>query len=245
MMEMLGAFLIGLTAGTVGAISTGGGLISIPGAIFLGLSPVSAIATTRLSAISGGLAALFKYNKGKAILWQYLPYFMVISFVAGIIGPKLLLQINEELLERIIGILLLSLLPLLVLKKDFGTISKIKRRKQKILGLMMLFLVMIYGTMFGAGGGIFLIYTLMYFFGMTVTESNATGTAMWLVGTVVALVAYIINGAVDFSIGIPMLLGATAGGYIGAQMALKNGVVWVKGILTVVIVVSSVKLIFF
>ena len=241
----MGALLIGLVAGMVGAISTGGGLISVPAVIFLGLSPVSAIATTRLSAISGGLTSLFKYHKGKVIVWKYMLYFMVISLVAGVIGPKLLLEINEDILEKTIGVLMLTMLPLLLFKKNFGTINKPKQRKHKILGLLALFLVMIYGTMFGAGGGIFLIYTLMYFFGLTVTEANATGTAMWLVGTVVALVAYIANGVVDFSIGIPLLIGASAGGYIGAHLALKKGVAWVKGILIVVIVVSSVKLIFF
>ncbi len=80
---------------------------------------------------------------------------------------------------------------------------------------------------------------------MNVTESNATGTAIWLVGTVVALIAYIINGAVVFSIGIPLLIGATIGGYIGAHLALKNGVVWVRSVLVIVIIVSGTKLIFF
>lgn len=53
-MEAVGAFLIGLASGMVGAISTGGGLIYVPALIILGISPVSAIATTRLSALSGG-----------------------------------------------------------------------------------------------------------------------------------------------------------------------------------------------
>lgn len=244
-MEILGAFLIGLASGMVGAISTGGGLISIPGTIFLGLTPLQAIATTRLSAISGGVASLFKYHRGKAIVWRYLPYFMVISFIAGIIGPKLLLQINKDYLEKIIGILLLAMLPLLILTKDFGTVNKTKPRKHKLLGFITLFIVMIYGTMFGAGGGIFLIYALIYFFGLTVTEANATGTAMWQIGTIVALVTYIAKGVVVFSVGIPLIFGAIVGGYVGAHLALRNGVMWVKSILITVIILSSIKLIFF
>src|SRR3990167_5597120 len=118
-MEILGALLIGLVAGMVGAISTGGGLISVPAVIFLGLSPVSAIATTRLSAISGGLTSLFKYHKGKVIVWKYMLYCMVISLVAGVIGPKLLLEINEDILEKTIGVLMLTMLPLLLFKKNF------------------------------------------------------------------------------------------------------------------------------
>ena len=80
---------------------------------------------------------------------------------------------------------------------------------------------------------------------MTVTEANATGTAMWLIGTTTALIAYISNGAVVFSVGIPLMLGAIIGGYSGAQLALKKGTVWVKWFLVVVISLASIKLIFF
>jgi uncharacterized membrane protein YfcA len=244
-MENIGAFLIGLASGLVGAISTGGGLISIPGLVFLGQSPISAIATTRLSALSGGTASLFKYHKGKAVAWHYLPVFMVISLIAGIIGPKLLVQIDKDMVEQLIGVSMLVMLPLLVFRKNFGTVKRTRQRKHHLLGMFFLFLVMIYGTMFGAGGGIFLISVLIYFFGMTVTEANATGTAMWLIGTTAALIAYISHGAVDFGIGIPLLAGALLGGYTGAHIALKKGTVWVKWFLVVVVTLSSIKLIFF
>lgn len=244
-MEILGALLIGFASGLVGAISTGGGLISIPGLIFLGQSPITAIATTRLSAISGGVSALFKYHKGKAIAWHYLPIFMIISLIAGIIGPKLLIQINKDLVERLIGISMLIILPFLIFKKDFGTVKKKTQRKHHLLGLFFLFLVMIYGTMFGAGGGIFLIAVLVYFFGLTVTESNATGTAMWLVGTTTALISYILHGEVNFILGLPLMLGALIGGYIGAHIALQKGTVWVKWFLVAVVALSSIKLILF
>lgn len=244
-MEILGAFLIGIVGGMVGAISTGGGLITIPGVIFLGLSPIQAVATTRLSAVTGGLSSLYEYHKGKTIIWHYMLYFVSLSAVAGIIGPKLLLQINEELIAKVIGVLLLTTLPLFMLKQDFGIINQVKRRNHKILGLVALFVVMIYGTMFGAGGGVLLIYALIYFFGMNVTEANATGTVMWIAGMTIALITYIASGVVVFSVGIPLLLGAIIGGYLGARLALKNGVVWVKGVLAVLIVISSIKLTFF
>lgn len=244
-MEIVVAFLIGLASGTVGAISTGGGLISIPGLIFLGLSPVSAVATSRLSAVSGGLTSVFKYHKGKAVAWQFLPIFMTISVLAGLIGPRLLIEIDKDMVEKLIGVSMLVMLPILMLRKDFG-ITRTERdpRRQKI-GLLVVFLVMIYATMFGAGGGILLVNALVFFFGLTVTESNATGTAMFLVGTIVALATYISKGEVDFSTGIPLMSGALIGGYTGAHIALKKGTVWVKWFLAVVITVASIKLILF
>ena len=79
---------------------------------------------------------------------------------------------------------------------------------------------------------------------MTITESNATTTVMWLVGTATALVAYIGARVVVFPVGIPLLLGAALGGYTGAHLALRKGTAWVKIILAIVITVSAVKLLF-
>lgn len=244
-MEIVGAFLIGLLSGSIGAISAGGGLISIPGLIFLGQSPISAIATTRLSAMTGGISSLFRYHKGKAVAWHLLPLFVLISLIAGIVGPKLLLQIDKDVVEKLIGLSMLVMLPFLVMRRDFGTIKKDRGRSYHILGIFFVFLVMVYVTTFGAGGGIFLISVLVYFFGLTITEANATGTAMALVGYVTALIAYASHGEVSFKLGIPLATGALIGGYAGAHIALEKGTVWVKWFLVIVVAVSSIKLIFF
>jgi uncharacterized protein len=244
-MDMLGAFLIGLASGILGAISAGGGLITIPGLIFLGLSPVSAIATTRLSVVSLAVGSLYRNNKAKAIRWRYVPYYFVAAVAAGVAGPNLLLMIGQADIKRVTGALLLVMLPILFLKKDFGLTKQVKSRNSKLLGLIGLFLVAVYIAMFGPGGGIFLIYIFVYFFGMRVTEANANGVIVGGLTALVALVTYTSNGAVNWTLGIPLLVGAAIGGHMGARIALKKGQGWVKLVLAVVIIASGLKLIFF
>jgi uncharacterized membrane protein YfcA len=243
-MNDLVAFVIGFTAALIGAIASGGGLISIPGLIFLGITPVSAIATTRLNLMTGGLSAIYRYRKDGAVLLKYMPQFLVLGLLAGIVGPRLLLGINQTTVQHLIGVMLLLMLPVLWFKKDAGTINIIRSRHRKFIGFFVLAAVLIYTTMFGGGGGIFLIYTFVYFFGMTVTEANATGLVVALFATFVALITYINGHVVDWSIGIPLMLGGIGGGYIGAHIALKRGAEWVKIILTIIIIISGVKLLF-
>lgn len=238
------AFLTGIASGFIGALSTGGGLISIPALIFLGLTPSSAIATTQLSALSGGLSSLLKYRKNNVIKWKYLPYFIITSILGGYIGSKILLTINEDLLTKIVGVLLLLILPLIFFQKDFGTIKKITGKRHIAIGIFLQFLIMIYGAMFGGGTGIFLTYVLVYFFGMTFIESNATGTVMWIFATTTALIAFILSGIVNFVIGIPLMIGAIIGGYIGAHVAIKKGNSLVRWVFLVIIIFSSIKLLF-
>jgi len=242
---MVEAFLIGFVGSFIGSIATGANLINIPGLIFIGASPITAIATTRLSAITGGGAIIYRYNKGKVVLWRYIPHFILVAIAGGIIGPQLLLHINQDVVKPIVGILLIATLPLLFIDKKFGTTRSQTTKKRKAIGMAVLLVVMTYATMLTLGGGAFLAYTLVYFFGMTVIEANATGTVIWSLSAVTALVAYISRGAVDFSLGIPLMIGAAAGGYLGANTALKKGTVWVKWLLAVVVAASAIKLIFF
>lgn len=242
-MDIAIGFVVGLVSGTIGAISTGGGLISIPALIFLGLSPTSAIATTRLSALSGAVTSIYKYRQQKdAIVWRLIPIFAINAVVAGIVGSKLLLSIDDEILIKVVGAILLLLLPIIIVKKDFGTIAKQRHKRREFIGYILQFLVMIFGALFGGGTGIFLMYVMVYFFGLTFISSNATGTVAWLFVTTTAFISYALAGVVDFHVGIPLMIGASFGGYTGAHQALKKGNEWVRWIFIVLIIASAIKL---
>jgi uncharacterized membrane protein YfcA len=244
-MDTVAAFFIGFVAAFIGAIATGGGLISIPGLMFLGAGPVSAIATSRLNLIAGGISAVLRFRKNNTVQWKYIPQLFIIALAAGVVGPRLLLDIDENLVQHLLGATFLIMLPILWIDRDLGTVSVVRSPRRKSVGYLALTLSMLYMTMFGGGAGIFLVYAFVYFFGMNVTEANATGLTIALVATLVSLVTYIHGGAIEWSLGIPLMLGGMFGGYLGAHMALKKGTKWVKVILSVVILISGVKLLLF
>jgi uncharacterized membrane protein YfcA len=241
-MESIAAFLIGFLAGFIGSISAGGGLISIPGLIFLGANPITAIATTRLNLIAGGTVALYKYAKGGVVLWKYIPQFFVIALVAGIIGPKLLLGIDEEVVQRLVGATLLLTVPILWFKKDAGTLNIKRSNRRRWVGFPVMAIILLYAVMFGSGAGIFMIYAFIYFFGTTVIEARATSAAIVLLATIVAVISYLSFGVIDWGLGLPLITGGMIGSYFGAHTALTKGNRWVKFVLTVVVLMSGIKL---
>ncbi|HEU4609385.1 MAG TPA: sulfite exporter TauE/SafE family protein, partial [Chitinophagaceae bacterium] len=202
-MEYFGAFLLGLAAATVGSIAAGGGLISIPGMILLGLSPVQAIATTRLNVVAGGVTSSYNYYRNRSISFKYLPLFIAISILAGVIGPKILLTLDQDLIKDFIGVSFLITLPLLIINKEFGVVSEPRSDFRKSFGFIAFFLIIVYGTMIGAGAGVLIIYALVYFFGMNITKSNATGLAASLIATVIAVILYANANEMVWRLGIP------------------------------------------
>ncbi|MBT3406877.1 sulfite exporter TauE/SafE family protein [Candidatus Woesearchaeota archaeon] len=241
---LITVFLIGIAASYIGAIAGGGGLISIPFLIFTGLPPHVAIATNKLGALGLNIAVIPKFWKEKQIVWKYVLPFTIIGIFGAFIGASLLIQINKDAITKVVGILILLLLPLFFLKKELGT-KRIKVGKVKLFfGYIAYTLLMIFGGFFGAAGAI-RSFILMYFFGVTIIESNATHRIPWLIGTIIALSVFMYNGIVNYSSGIALCLGMAIGGYLGAHTAVKKGNQWVKAFFTVIVIISAIKILFF
>lgn len=239
------AFIIGAVAGFVDSTVGSGGLISIPMLVFIGLPPQVAIATDRLGSVGQTAGALISFLKAKKIRWKYVPVFCVFSLIGAIIGARILLILDPANLQRIIGVILLLVLPLVFLKKDLGIERDKVSTVKKLAGFATYFLIMIYNGFFGTGAGPFATYCFITLFGFTMIEASATDVLPWLLLSITSLVIFSQNSIVDYRIGISLFLGMTIGGYLGAHTLVKIGDVWVKRLFLVVVVISSVKLLFF
>ena len=238
-------FLVGGLAGFWGSITGGGGLISIPLLIFFGLPPQIAIATNKFGGLGLGLGATIKFLKNKLIIWKYVPIFIILGGIGAYLGTNILLKTDERILSRIVGLILLLVLPAIFLNKKAGIERMVIKKSSKILGYFFYFLIMIFGGFFGGGTGIFSMYTLTLLFGLTILEANATDLIGWLFMSVISLIILALNDSINYLIGIFLFLGMLPGGYLGAKIAIKKGAGWVKILFTVTVILSAIKLIFF
>lgn len=237
-------FIIGFIASFIGAIAGGGGLISIPFLIFIGLPPQIAIATSKFGSIGLGVGAAFKFWREKKILFDYVLLLSIIGLAGAYIGANILLNISQDILSKVVGFILLLLLPTIFLKKETGLKRNTVSKNKRILGYLIYFFIMIFGGFFGGGGGTLAIYTLMIFFGFTIVESSATDIIPWFLMSLFSLIIFMANGIVNYLYGISLFFGMLAGGYVGASAAVKKGNKWVKVIFAMVLIFSAIKLIF-
>lgn len=243
--SLIGTFLIGIAASIVGTTVGSGGLLTIPFLIFIGLPPQIAIATDRFGAIGVSVGAIYKFWKEKKIIWEYVPILAILALIGGAIGSSILLNVDEKLLGSVVGILILSLLPLIFLKPKLGLKRTDQNKKKVIIGFVVFLAIQIFGGFFGAGTGTMVFYTLMYFVGLTIIEASATNSIAWFVLAVSTSILFASKGIINYPIGIALFLGSTTGGYIGSHIAIKLGNLWIKRLFVIVVVVSAVKLLFF
>ena len=100
---------IGLLAGVLsGLIGIGGGIIMIPLLLLLGLSQHQAQGTSlAVLAVPVTALAAFNYYKEGYVDWKYSALIAVFFVIGGYIGSKFALQIDEKVLKKIFGFVLL------------------------------------------------------------------------------------------------------------------------------------------
>ena len=237
--------LAGLVAGFFDSLVGGGGLISVPSLVLLGIPPQMAIATERFGSIGQAIAATIKFWKAKKIVWKYVAPLCILSLVGAVIGANILLNINGKFLGVILGILMLVLLPVVFLKKDLGIKHRETNRKNTSIGYMIFFLIAIFAGFYGQGTGPMVFYTLIFFLGLTMLESIGTSVVGWLLLTISSSLIFAFNNLIDYKIGLVLFVTMSIGSYAGASTAVIKGDLWIKRLFVVLVVIMSVKLLFF
>jgi uncharacterized membrane protein YfcA len=235
-----------LAASLSGAAGGGGGLISTPFMVVLGLSPATAIATAKFGGFGISAGASARFLREKMVHKKTIVILSIFSAIGGLIGSLLLVRFSgyEAQLEKVMGFLLLAVgIPLLYVR-NMGITSRHKTRSMKLLGSVLLMFGVLLQAAFGAGVGALQLIILMACFGMTALTASATRRAMQLVVASISLIVFITAGLVDYRFGIVGLITSFIGGYIGAHVAMKKGNKFVINIFALTSALLALQLIF-
>jgi uncharacterized membrane protein YfcA len=235
-------FFVALISTTLSGMSGGGGgFVTVPYLIFIGLPPANALATSKMAAVgtsAGGIAAF----KGKGVVRKKLVLpLMAITLACSLVAAWLIPRIESELFTNIIGAALILLVPTLFVKR--ASLQPGHRTTPWVVAGFVLYTVCSFlQTVVGSGFGSILAIVLMLLFGLTALESNATRRVAQSVQAVVLFVLLAAQGLVVWSYGAAALLGAFIGSNIGSRIALKKGSKFVKFILAAIMIVSGIAL---
>ena len=161
------------------------------------------------------------------------------SLVGGLAGALLLLKTPAHTFMRVLPWLTLGATLLFAFGKKIagGRASVIEHETTGaalILATVFQLAVGVYGGYFGGGMGIVML-AMLAALGMTdIHAMNALKSVMGFVINGVAVVTFIVARAVFWRHGAVMILGAIAGGYLGAHYAMKMPQVWVRNFVVVV-----------
>ncbi|MDX2479655.1 MAG: TSUP family transporter [Desulfuromusa sp.] len=221
--QYFAVFILISFAGFIDSIAGGGGLISVPTYLALGMPVELILGTNKCVSSSGTSFAVFRYIKSGSILWKTVIYAIVAALVGSAIGASL----SSYLSRSIIFTLLLLVIPILfyLQAKHMGLQTvKLDLTQQQVALRSSLagFFIGGYDGIFGPGTGTFLLLAFMLFLHMSTREASANARIVNYASNVSAFAYFLYHGLIFWPIALVAIAGAICGNWLGSGLVINN-----------------------
>jgi uncharacterized membrane protein YfcA len=233
----------GFLAGFINTLAGSGSIITLPLLMFLGLPANVANGTNRIMILLTNIVGVSSFKHQKVFKFKESIWLTIPAIIGAIIGAKIAVDINEELMTKIIGGLMIFLLFTIIYKPQrWLTEPSNQTKKFKPWQYLVLFLVGLYGGFIQVGVGVFLLSGLVLSAGYDLVKANAIKLFIILIYTLFALTIFFFNDQVNITAGLLLAAGSMTGSFIATKVAVTKGVKFVRWILIIVIIFASAKL---
>jgi uncharacterized protein len=217
--------LCAFIAGVVNSIAGGGGFLAFPSLMAAGIAPVQANATNTVALWPGQFTSIIGYRRELQAHTRLILPCVVAAVVGGISGAWVLLHTSQGAFFKLIPWLFLLGAVMFSISGRVSRAMQARRERAEgkekhlhpiWLGIILTF-VCFYVGYFGAGAG-FITMTVLSLFGVSkLAEINALKVISTTIANGVAVIAFIISGAVAWHYCAAMMLACAIGGYVGAH----------------------------
>ena len=243
---MLGA--AAFAAGVLNAVAGGGSFLTLPALVFAGVPPVAANATSALAVSPGYLGSTLGFRAElRALPRRRLMRESLLAALGGIAGGLLLVFTPARLFAGIVPWLLLFATAVFaagpLLLRWLGAPGAASQEGGPRWREPALFLVAVYGGYFNGGLGILLMALYSVAGETRLNTINALKNLNSLVLSWLSVATFVLAGAIAWREGLLMMVAATLGGYVGAHLARRLPVAWVRA--AVIVIGLAMSVVFF
>lgn len=233
---------LGFLAAFIDAVVGGGGLISIPTLLAVGLPPSVALGTNKLASVFGSMTSTIRFIRSGKVDLKLVGRLFVPVFILAMLGASLATFLPAQLLKPIVIVILTLVLFYTIFKKDWGDVRRVQSFtvKKAILITILLSLIGFYDGFLGGGTGSFMMFILLMF-GFDFLGAAGNAKVLNFASNLGALILFMILGEVNYLYGLIMAASMIAGSYVGAMFAIKQGVGYVKVLFIVVTALLILK----
>jgi uncharacterized membrane protein YfcA len=241
--KILAVIGVGMVAGFINTVAGSGSLLTLPLLMFLGLPANVANGTNRIAILLQNLVGVTSFKRHKVLDLKQ-GFIIGLPAVAGsLFGARIAVSINDAIMEKAIGGLLILMFFLVVLKPGRWLHSHEGQPPLKLLPqVIIFFLIGVYGGFIQAGVGFFLLAGLVLGAGFELVKANALKVFIVFLYTPFALGVFIWNQDVNYVLGFILAIGNMTGAFLGARVAVKWGAGAVRIFLLVALFFASLKL---
>jgi len=240
-MEYLLFLSIGIAGNVIGTLVGGGGLITLPTMMLMGVPVHSAIGANKVSNMVSAFSSFYTIYRRKELAWSEMRSVLLVSLIGGTLGGLFASLMDSQTLTLIAIILLgFALIMSFIGGADFGEREQFFMNRKNgpiLLG------VGFYDGMFGPGSSTLALYTYAH---EKLSYIKAVGLSRVGVFAMCsgAAITYIATGKIEWPLTLILMIGSTIGAQIGIVLARKVNAKQVKLLLRIVTIVLILQLVY-
>ena len=236
-------FLTGLVAGLVDSIAGGGGLITIPVLLGIGLPPHTALGTNKLQASFGSGSAMLTFIRSGTVKISECRTGVFFTALGAALGTVTVQLLDPALLRQIIPWLLIAIVVYTILNPRFGFDDIHPRMDQRPFFLVTGITLGFYDGFLGPGTGTFWVMAIIFALGLNMTKATGYTKVMNFTSNFASLIFFVAGGAVLWREGLIMGAGQFIGARIGSRMVVSRGTRFIRPVFITMVLCIIVKLI--
>ena len=237
-------FTTGLVAGVLNTIAGGGGLITIPVLLAVGLPPQFALGTNKFQASVGSFTSTEYFVRKGIVRLREIKWGLLLTALGAVAGSWTVQQIHSELLADVIPFLLLGIAVYSIFSPALGVRDTPPKMSEQRFYAVFGFGFGFYDGFFGPGVGTFWAMAFVLLLGYNLMKATAFTKVVNFTSNLVSFFMFWYGGFVLFGSGIAMAAGQMIGSQIGSMLVLKKGTDFIRPIFIAMVLVTTLKLIY-
>ena len=243
--QLLVLITVFLIASVISVITGSTSLITVPIMLQFGIEPRTALATNMLALTLMSVGGTLPFIGKGVIDRRRLPQLIVLTLAGSILGALLVFVVPSKSMPLIISISMIVVTVLSIFNRNAGVVPAevIPSRIAEIAGYIVTFRLGIYGGFFSGGYVTLLTAAYVMLFRMTFVQAIATTKLINIFSSFVATLIFMMQGIVDYELGVILGITMFIGGIIGGRITLSLSSICLQRIyLTVVSILTIVTL---
>ncbi len=235
-------FLAGFGGGLIDAIAGGGGLITVPALLAVGLPPQIALGTNKLQSSCGTALAVWHYARAGLMRTKWLWLAVLLSLTASIGGALAVSYLNKDLLKKLIPWLLAAVAVYTARNRHFGIKPGKKWLPAAVFAVLFGIALGFYDGFFGPGTGSFWTIGLVGLLGLDLRHATGYTKAVNLASNLGSLGVFLALGSVHFPVAAVMIAGQIIGARLGSGLVIRKGASFIRPVFLCVVAAMTLKL---
>ena len=234
-------------AGIVDALAGGGGLLTLPTYLAVGLPPALLLGTNKCASTIGLAVSTTRYwRRLRFSLKEFFPVILV-GLIASAIGARLAISLDPAWIRYLLIAALPPLAYSVYSKHDFGQEDRSRSLdKDKLLSRQMTLSASIggYDGFFGPGTGTFLALGFTKYCRYDLVNATSRAKLINFSSNIAALATFLYAGKVHVALGLTMGAASVLGHICGSQLGIKKGAKAIRPVVLFVCSALFLKLLF-